>query len=497
MNVLHVTTDLSETDTLRREFNTIDPDLRLECAATVGEAIERLESGTNHHDAVLLELSQTNGEALSLVSHIREHHFPLGVVAVTSVRDEAPSREILESGVDHIVVKGKDFLPRLSIFLARAVADRTLEARLRVMLETAPVCLMRVAGDGTILAMNIAALDMVEAERAEQVVDESWYERVVPDAQAACRDLIERASTGERGSLECQIKRLSGTERTVLIGAVRAPMDANGAPSALVVLRDLDKTRDLETGLEQSRRELGALEGALKAAEAKSEQLSADHEAARADWEAQLTAGKAQDAAVEELHAEREKLETALKAAETQSQQLSADHEAERSGWREQLAVGKAQRKAAVEELSAEREKLETALKAAQAQAQELAAEHEAERTDWQKQRTAEQAQEEEAAEMLSAERARLEGALKKAKTERQQLTDALASERELREQFEAGGHSLESVASFMRDVGVDLETVVSKIATRSAEVLDSLPTQDPRSPDGVSGADAGKGAKG
>ena len=48
-----------------------------------------------------------------------------------------------------------------------------------------------------------------------------------------------------------------------------------------------------------------------------------------------------------------------------------------------------------------------------------------------------------------------------------------------------------------MRDVGVDLETVVSKIATRSAEVLDSLPTQDPRSPDGVSGADAGKGAKG
>ena len=206
MNVLHVTNDIAETDILRREFSAVDSDLRVECAGTPSEAIARLEAGTNHYDAVLLELTQMNGEGLSLVSHIRKNNLPIGVVAITSARDDGPAREALNSGADHCVVKGKEFLARLPTVLAHAVERRTLEARLRVMLETAPACLMRVAGDGTILAMNIATLAMVDAERADQVVDQSWYERVVPDSQAACRNFIERAAHGERGSLECQTR---------------------------------------------------------------------------------------------------------------------------------------------------------------------------------------------------------------------------------------------------------------------------------------------------
>jgi len=331
-NVLYVTPDLGESDILRREFSALHPDLRLESTATPREAIERLEAGTSHYDAVLIELTQMNGEGLSLVRHIRKNNLPVGVVAIAVARDDSPSQEVLESGADHVVVKGKEFLPRLPTVLARAVERRTLEARLRAMLETAPVCLMRVAGDGTILAMNIAALDMVEAERAEQMVDESWYERVVPDDQAACRDFIERASHGERGSFECQIKRLSGTHRTVLMGAVRAPADADGTPSALVAMRDLDKTRSLEVGLTQGREKLGALETALSELEAQNQQLVAGHEAKRAEWQPQqsstdLTAERAaweqaeatrRQEFVDKHQAEREALEYALKAAEAQ-----------------------------------------------------------------------------------------------------------------------------------------------------------------------------------
>ena len=211
MNVLYVTPDLGEGDILRREFTARDPDLRFESTATPHEAIERLEAGTSHYDAVLLELTQVNGEGLSLVRHIRKNNLPVGVVAIASDHDDVPSQEVLESGADHIVVKGREFLPRLPTVLARAVKRRTLEARLRAMLETMPVCLMRVAGDGTILAMNIAALDMVEAEQAEQMVDQSWYERVVPDARAACRDFIERASRGGQGSFECQTRDSPGS----------------------------------------------------------------------------------------------------------------------------------------------------------------------------------------------------------------------------------------------------------------------------------------------
>ena len=50
---------------LRREFSAADPDLRVECAGTPREAIERLEAGTSHYDAVLLELTQMNGDGRS------------------------------------------------------------------------------------------------------------------------------------------------------------------------------------------------------------------------------------------------------------------------------------------------------------------------------------------------------------------------------------------------------------------------------------------------
>ena len=383
-----------------------------------------------------------------------------------SARDDAPSQEVLESGADHVVVKGKEFLPRLPTVLARAVERRTLEARLRAMLETAPVCLMRVAGDGTILAMNIAALDMVEAERAEQMVDESWYERVAPDAQAACRDFIERASHGERGSFECQIQRLSGAHRTVLMGAVRAPVDADGAPSALVAMRDLDKTRSLEAGLTQGREKLEGLETALSDLEAQNQQLVAGHEAERAEWQPQqsstdLTAQRAaweqaeatrRQEFVAKHQAEREATEQALKAAEAQCQQLAADHEAERAEWQPQqsstdLTAQRAaweqaeatRRQEFVNKQQAEREALEYALKAAEAQGQQLAADHEAERTKWKKQLAMVKAQEEAVVEQLFTEHEKLESALQAAAAQQQSSTDVTA-ERAAWEQAEATG---------------------------------------------------------
>ncbi len=74
---------------------------------------------------------------------------------------------------------------------------RTFETRLRMMVDTAPVCLMHVAGDGTILAMNVNTLDMVDAERADQVVDQSWHklgalENSLSGAEAENQRLVAR-----------------------------------------------------------------------------------------------------------------------------------------------------------------------------------------------------------------------------------------------------------------------------------------------------------------
>ena len=385
MNVLHVTTDTGETDIVRRELSAVDPDLRVECAGTPREAIERLEGETSHYDAVLLDLTHMTGEGPSLVSHIRKNNLPVGVVAITSAREEGSSREALNCGADRIVVKDKEFLTRLPAVLAQAVERRTLEARLRLRLETAPACLMRVAGDGTILALNIATLKMIDAKWADQVVDQSWYERVEPDDQAACRDFIERAANGERGSFECQIEGLSGTQSTVLMHAVRAPVAASGVPSALVVMLDLDDTRGLEAALEQYRQELGVVETALSEVEAQNQQLSADHEAERAAWE--QTEATRRQALVDEHQAAHEASQSALASTDAKYQQLSADHEAERAAWEQQRAAWEqaeaTRRQALVDEHQAAHEASQSALASADAKYQQLSADHEAKRAAW------------------------------------------------------------------------------------------------------------------
>ena len=166
---------------------------------------------------------------------------------------------------------------------------------------------------------------------------------------AACRDFIERAAHGERGSFECQITRLSGAHRTVLMGAVRAPVDADGVPSALVVMRDLEQIRGLEAGLEQYRQKLGALETALKDLEAK--QSSVDLTAEHAVWE-QAEAMRRQEY-VDKHRAEREAAKQALTAAAARCEQLAADHEADRAEWQQQLAAGKVQEAALKRQLLA------------------------------------------------------------------------------------------------------------------------------------------------
>ena len=494
MNVLHVTTDTGETDIVRRELSAVDPDLRVECAGTPREAIARLEGETSHYDAVLLDLTHMNGEGPSLVSHIRKNNLPVGVVAITSAREEGSSREALNCGADRIVVKDKEFLTRLPAVLAQAVERRTLEARLRLRLETAPACLMRVAGDGTILALNIATLKMIDAKWADQVVDQSWFERVEPDDQAACRDFIERAANGERGSFECQIEGLSGTQRTVLMHAVRAPVAASGVPSALVVMLDLDDTRGLEAALEQYRQELGVVETALSEVEAQNQQLSADHEAERAAWEQHRAAWEQAEATrrqalVDEHQAAHEASQSALASTDAKYQQLSADHEAERAAWEQQRAAWEraeatrrqalvdehqaaheasqsalasadannqqlsadyeakraaweraeaTRRQALVDEHQAAHEASQSALASADAKYQQLSADHEAERAAWEQQRAARQAQERASIEQQGAEREKLESALKAAVAQCQRLSTDLVSERAAWEQAEA-----------------------------------------------------------
>src|SRR5918994_4251558 len=84
------------------------------------------------------------------------------------------------------------------------------EAYLRRVIERQPVCLTRIAADGTFLAVNDAALSMLGAAELGAVLDTSVLSLVAPEHREQCRAFLARIIAGERGSIEVDLTGLGG-----------------------------------------------------------------------------------------------------------------------------------------------------------------------------------------------------------------------------------------------------------------------------------------------
>ncbi|MFC7232072.1 PAS domain-containing protein [Saliphagus sp. GCM10025308] len=88
--------------------------------------------------------------------------------------------------------------------LERRQREQELRERteyLSALIETAPECIKTVAADGTLLQMNPAGLDMVEADSESAVIGESVYGLIAPEHRETFREFNERICRGERGVL--------------------------------------------------------------------------------------------------------------------------------------------------------------------------------------------------------------------------------------------------------------------------------------------------------
>jgi PAS domain S-box-containing protein len=170
------------------------------------------------------------------------------VIAVDPGRDRSP-RAAVELGADDYTVKSPGWLVRLSARLELVIARhrrlaqlealRTIEQRLRTVVESAPICLTRVDREGTIMAMNTAARSMVGATESGHVLRKPFFSFVGADCEEAARRLIGDACQGQAGSLRLSIADVSGASRTVEMSAVTLPPGGDTPASALLVLRDI------------------------------------------------------------------------------------------------------------------------------------------------------------------------------------------------------------------------------------------------------------------
>ena len=197
------------------------------------------------------------------------------------------------------------------------------EPHLRAILETQPVILVRLAKDGTFLAVNESGLAALGAERLDQLLGTPLNALLPTEERGNLQVFIERVISGHRGSIEVDLTGLTGTRHTVQIHAGPHPGAPDGIESVLASIRDVTESRHLEQSLVE--------------AMSRQTDLESTHDAERARLVAELEEARAAGASTAASSAELDALEARLAEAERARTELTYRHAAEIEGLTEAL----------------------------------------------------------------------------------------------------------------------------------------------------------------
>jgi diguanylate cyclase (GGDEF)-like protein/PAS domain S-box-containing protein len=130
------------------------------------------------------------------------------------------------------------------------------QLQLRTIIETEPECVKLLAADGTLLQMNRAGLNMIEADSPNQVIGQRVQQLILPKYRYAFIALTKRVFEGKSGTLAFEIRGLKGTHRWLETHAV--PLrDRHGNITALLsITRDITERKKMEEDLRRNRDEL-------------------------------------------------------------------------------------------------------------------------------------------------------------------------------------------------------------------------------------------------
>ena len=87
------------------------------------------------------------------------------------------------------------------------------ELLLRLIFETGSGCIKRVAADGTLLHMNPAGLELIEAEAENEALGLSVFDLVVPEHIGAFRHMHQNVLQGKPQTLQFEVQGIKGTRR--------------------------------------------------------------------------------------------------------------------------------------------------------------------------------------------------------------------------------------------------------------------------------------------
>lgn len=146
------------------------------------------------------------------------------------------------------------FVASLVVAMLGYFLEKLTESQLQLhtIIEAEPECVKLLAADGTVLQMNRAGLNMVEADSLNQIVGLHVQELVTPAYRDAFMALTKRVFDGESGNLEFEIQGLKGGHRWLDIHAVPLRDSHDHITALLSVTRDITERKMTEEVLRES-----------------------------------------------------------------------------------------------------------------------------------------------------------------------------------------------------------------------------------------------------
>ncbi len=129
---------------------------------------------------------------------------------------------------------------------------REREQSLQTILDTEPECVKIVDTEGHLIHMNPAGLQMIEADRLEDVQGKPVLPLLAPEYRDAFRELLHSAMGGHGGRLEFEIIGLRGTRRWLETHMVSLPHTENEPQRVLAITRDVTERRRALQALHES-----------------------------------------------------------------------------------------------------------------------------------------------------------------------------------------------------------------------------------------------------
>ncbi|MFB6301119.1 MAG: ATP-binding protein [Halobacteriales archaeon] len=258
IRVLYVDADSARLAGVKRNLEQSDGRIAVITARDADAALSTLVEMTIDCVVAEYELSDRNG--IELLELLRERYDELPFVLFTGRGSEEIASRAISAGVSDYL-KRPDEGEQFSILRNRVVtlvekqraetALEQIENRYRQLVESAPVPILIYSEAGVLMDVNPAALCLLQAEDASEVMGKSPIEFVHEDDKDAIEERIRRAIEEHQSvpQHEHRIVTLQGEIKHVI--AASAPVQYDGEPAIQTIAYDITDRKERERKLEQ------------------------------------------------------------------------------------------------------------------------------------------------------------------------------------------------------------------------------------------------------